>query len=102
MLHGQKIVASADPRPAVDDRFTSVGHPQGGVALPELVCAAKPSVDPEVVGEGGTSCSGDVTRSGIDRFDVAPVTLGVPGVEEDSLVDPNVRLAYVNKGAVRP
>ena len=102
MLHGQKVVAGADPRPAVDNRFTGVGHPQGGVALPELVGATKPSVDAEVVGEGGASRSGDVARSGIDRFGVAPVALDAPGVEEDSPVDPTVRLVYVDKGAVRP
>ena len=102
MLHGQQVMAGADPRPAVDDSFTGVGHPQGCVALPKLVGAAKPSVDAEVVGERGTSRSGDVARSGIDRFGVAPVTLDTPGVEEDSPVDPVGHLVYVDKGAVWP
>ena len=102
MLHGQKVVAGADPRPAVDDRFTGVGHPQGGVALPELVGAAKPSLGTEVVSERGTSRSGYVTRPRIDRFGVAPVALDAPGVEEDSPVDPTARLVHVDKGAVRP
>ena len=90
VLHGQKIVAGTDPRPAVGDHFTGVGHPQGGIALPKLVDAAKPSVGTEVVDEGGTSRSGYVARSGIDRFSVAPVALDAPGVEEDSPVNPGL------------
>ena len=80
MFHSQKVMASADPRSAINSHSIGVDYPQAGVPIPELAFGQKSPGRVEVADKRGIDRSRDVTGSGVNGLCVPAVTLTCSGV----------------------